>query len=517
MKKKNTDNIVTMHGSSLASTIETMEALGPVGEEVLKEFGILKIDESKRYPIEIRNAIHKAVLDKYGPIALIDMGFKFGELAHDVLIKPVVELSKKEEKNLISKNISKRLLALEKVFSYYMQIADKLINNMTESNLAKYGHEYEKVQDFQFKIKTTMSAAPYAEPFFQGITERICTEVFGKYFEYKYEFLSDLTDFGYGYSTWTWLLKFVQKKSELSVFEIVNNKEKSINKSLMKVVLQDSFLQNKKVKEISTQISKYIPPQINEQFLKGNYNTNISTRRRKLTIFFSDIKNFTKTSESLQPEDLTKYLNEYFSEMTAIALKYGATIDKYIGDAMMLFFGDPESLGEREDARACVRMALAMQKRMKILQKKWKNQGFLEPFEVRIGINTGYCNVGNFGSNQRLTYTIIGGEVNVTQRLEGKADANGILMSYETYALAQDIVEVEERANLSLKGINRIVKCFAVKDRKPTKVNKSSRLNINKKFKNKNAEKYKNSLEERIVKMEKNMKNIIQKLNKINI
>ena len=377
-EKKNTDNIVTMHGRSLASTIETMEALGPVGEEVLKEFGILKIDEKKRYPIEIRNAIHKAVLDKYGPIALIDMGFKFGELAHEVLIKPVVELSKKEEKNLISKNISKRLLALEKVFSYYMKIADRLINNMTEGNVAKYGHEYEKVQDFEFKIKTTMSAAPYAEPFFQGITERICTEVFGKYFEYKYEFLSDLTKFGYGFSTWTWLLKFNQKKSELSVFEIVNNKEKSINKNLMKVVLQDSFLQNKKVKEISNQISKYIPPQINDQFLKGNYNTQISTRRKKLTIFFSDIKNFTKTSENLQPEDLTKYLNEYFSEMTSIALKYGATIDKYIGDAMMLFFGDPDTKGEREDARACLKMALAMQERMKVLQNKWKNQGFLE-------------------------------------------------------------------------------------------------------------------------------------------
>ena len=517
MKKKNTDNIVTMHGRSLASTIETMEALGAVGEEVLKKFGILKIDERKKYPIEIRNAIHKAVLDKYGPVALIDMGFKFGELAHDVLIKPVAELSKKEEKNLISKNISKRLLALEKVFSYYMKIADKLINNMTEGNVAKYGHDYEKVQDFQFKIKTTMSAAPYAEPFFQGITERICAEVFGKYFEYKYEFLSDLTDFGYGYSTWTWLLKFNQKKSDLSVFEIVNNKEKSINKSLMKVVLKDSFLQNKKIKEISNHISKYIPPQINEQFLKGNYNTQISTRRKKLTIFFSDIKNFTSTSENLQPEDLTKYLNEYFSEMTAIALKYGATIDKYIGDAMMLFFGDPDTKGEREDARACLKMALAMQERMKVLQEKWKKQGFLEVFEVRMGLNTGYCNVGNFGSDQRLTYTIIGGEVNVAQRLEGNAEANGILMSYETYALTQDLVEVEERDNLSLKGINRVVKCFAVKKRKLKNIKVSPNVIINNNLKNNNIEECKKSLEERMAVMEQNMKNILKKLNKFKL
>ena len=129
MKKKNTDNIVTMHGRSLASTIETMEALGPVGEEVLKEFGILKIDESKRYPIEIRNAIHKAVLDKYGSIALIDIGFKNGELAHEGLIKPVAELSQKEAKGLGARNISKRLIALEKVFSYFVKVGDKFIKN----------------------------------------------------------------------------------------------------------------------------------------------------------------------------------------------------------------------------------------------------------------------------------------------------------------------------------------------------------------------------------------------------
>ena len=87
--------------------------------------------------------------------------------------------------------------------------------------------------------------------------------------------------------------------------------------------------------------------------------------------------------------------------MTAIAIKYGATIDKYIGDAMMLFFGDPITKGEREDARSCVEMALKMQKQITVLQTKWRNEGFADPFQVRMGINTGYCNVGNFGSDQR--------------------------------------------------------------------------------------------------------------------
>ncbi len=185
-----------------------------------------------------------------------------------------------------------------------------------------------------------------------------------------------------------------------------------------------------------------------------------------MSIFFSDIKNFTATAEGLQPEDLTKYLNEYFSEMTTIALQHGATIDKYIGDAMMVFFGDPESNGEKEDARACIEMALKMQERMIDLQKKWRDQGFAEPFQVRMGVNTGYCNVGNFGSDQRLTYTIIGGEVNVAQRLEAAADSNGLLISYETFAHVQDMIDVEERDAIKMKGITREIKVFASLGRK---------------------------------------------------
>ena len=217
---------------------------------------------------------------------------------------------------------------------------------------------------------------------------------------------------------------------------------------------------------VSNQLAKYIPPQIHDALFAGKYDTEIKTQRRKLTVFFSDIKNFTSTSENLQPEDLTKYLNEYFSEMTKIAIDHGATIDKYIGDAMMVFFGDPETKGEREDARACVEMALKMQERMGQLREKWLNEGFADPFEVRIGINTGYCNVGNFGSDQRLTYTIIGGEVNVAARLESAAQANGILMSYETYAHVQDMVEVEQKEAIKMKGINREIKIYAVEGRK---------------------------------------------------
>lgn len=220
------------------------------------------------------------------------------------------------------------------------------------------------------------------------------------------------------------------------------------------------------LENLSRQLAKYLPPQIHEALFAGDYDTRIATRRKKLTVFFSDIQGFTQTSENLQPEALTEYLNEYFSEMTQIALAHGATIDKYMGDAMMVFFGDPETLGVREDARACVEMALRMLERLYELQARWRNHGFEQPFEIRIGINTGYCNVGNFGSDQRLSYTIIGGEVNLAQRLESNAEVGGILMSYETWVHVQDMVEVTPRGAIQMKGIARNVQTYLVQGRK---------------------------------------------------
>ena len=213
---------------------------------------------------------------------------------------------------------------------------------------------------------------------------------------------------------------------------------------------------------LSRKLSKYLSPQIYENIFSGASDVVLRTDRKKLTVFFSDIKDFTQTTGDLQPEDLAYILNEYFSEMSQIALQYGATIDKFIGDAMLLFFGDPQSKGVVEDARLCVRMSIAMQRRMRDLQEVWKAKGFTKPLQMRIGINTGFCNVGNFGSNERMDYTIIGGEVNLAARLETQADPDGILISYETYAHVKDIVEVEERPSLVAKGISRDVRPFAV-------------------------------------------------------
>jgi adenylate cyclase len=213
---------------------------------------------------------------------------------------------------------------------------------------------------------------------------------------------------------------------------------------------------------ISVQIAKYISPQVYKSIFSGERDVSVATERKKLTIFFSDIKDFTAPTERLQPEELTALLNEYLTEMTALALKHGGTVDKYIGDAMLVFFGDPETRGVREDAQACVRMAIAMQKRLGQLNVRWRRAGIERPFQARIGINTGYCNVGNFGSDERMDYTIIGAEANLAARLQAAAAPGGITLSYETYALVSDIVRASPQDPIRMKGIGRDVIPYAI-------------------------------------------------------
>ncbi len=240
---------------------------------------------------------------------------------------------------------------------------------------------------------------------------------------------------------------------------------KPINPALVLARVQNQIELHKRqevLKSLSNKLSRYLSPQVYRSIFEGKQEAEVSAKRKKLTIFFSDIKDFTESTENLQPEDLTYLLNKYFSEMSSIAEEYGATIDKYVGDAMLMFFGDPQSKGVKDDALQCVRMAVAMQLRMRQLQELWRKKGYERPFRMRIGINTGYCNVGNFGSVQRLDYTVIGGEVNLAARLEQNGEPDGVMMSYETYALVQDEFIAEERAPLRAKGIAREIRCFSL-------------------------------------------------------
>ena len=219
---------------------------------------------------------------------------------------------------------------------------------------------------------------------------------------------------------------------------------------------------NKELEALSTKLSKYLSPQVYSSIFAGSKEVKIASSRKKLTIFFSDIADFTATTDDLESEELTVLLNHYLTEMSEIALAHGATIDKYIGDAILAFFGDPETRGVEKDAIACVDMAIAMQRRMRELQAEWRDRGLQKPFQLRVGINTGYCTVGNFGSEDRMDYTIIGGEVNLASRLQSHAELGGILLSHETYSLVKDHVMAEERSPIQAKGIAKPVRNYAV-------------------------------------------------------
>ena len=231
---------------------------------------------------------------------------------------------------------------------------------------------------------------------------------------------------------------------------------------LIRGMNQELTQANEFLATISMKLAKYLSPQIYKSIFSGKKDVAITTERKKLTIFFSDIENFTGTTERLQPEDLTSLLNEYLTEMSRIALSHGATVDKFVGDAMLGFFGDPETKGTEEDARACVRMAVAMQQRLGQLNTEWRKRGIEQPFRARIGINTGYCNVGNFGSDDRMDYTIIGAEANLAARLQSIAEPNGIVLSYETYALVRDLVRARPLPPIQMKGISREVVPYTV-------------------------------------------------------
>jgi adenylate cyclase len=213
---------------------------------------------------------------------------------------------------------------------------------------------------------------------------------------------------------------------------------------------------------ISMKISKYLSPQVYKSIFTGEKDVAINTERKKLTIFFSDIKDFTATTERMQPEDLTALLNEYLTEMSNIALAHGGTVDKFVGDAILVFFGDPETKGVEEDARACLRMAVTMQHRLSELDLRWRERGIENPFTARMGINTGYCNVGNFGSADRMDYTIIGAEANLAARLQSIAEPGKVVLSYETYALVSDMVSARAMEPITMKGISRQVIPYVV-------------------------------------------------------
>ena len=270
-------------------------------------------------------------------------------------------------------------------------------------------------------------------------------------------------------------------KKEVSKLRLEANMRKSLSNqlSLQKKVADDSkaeaLAKSEELEKISSQLSKYLSPQIHEQIFSGKQSVGLKSYRKKLTIFFSDIVGFTNMSDELESEELTSLLNFYLNEMSKIALKFGGTIDKFMGDGIMIFFGDPESLGIEEDAKKCLEMALEMQSRMNELKDYWgKTFGLKETLKIRVGINTGICTVGNFGSEDRLDYTAMGGAVNLASRLEMLAKPSCINVSEETKLLVGQSFKFKDPQEAQVKGFLRTIKYFEMEQNKNLKSNLTS-------------------------------------------
>lgn len=226
--------------------------------------------------------------------------------------------------------------------------------------------------------------------------------------------------------------------------------------------LEDTVQERTKtIENLNDKMKHYLSPQLYASIVGGERDASIDKHyRKKLTIFFSDIVNFTGTTESMEAEDISQLLNNYLDNMAQIAQKYGGTIDKYVGDAIMVFFGDPEFTNDKDHAIRAVKMAMDMLTRLAELRIEWEKEGIDKPFHARMGINTGFCTIGNFGSETKMDYTIIGKNVNLAARYESAAKPDTVLISHETYMLVKDEIECADAGTYTMKGVAEPVRAY---------------------------------------------------------
>lgn len=203
----------------------------------------------------------------------------------------------------------------------------------------------------------------------------------------------------------------------------------------------------------------YLSPEIVRRISESPESLRLGGERREVTFYFSDIAGFTTFSEKLEPEALTKLMNTYLGEMTDTVLETGGTLDKYIGDAVMAFWGAP--LPMEGHALVACKVALANQKKLVRLRAEWAKAGW-PPVHNRIGLNSGPAIIGNMGSPKRFSYTAIGDNVNLASRLEGanKPYGTGIMISESTRLAAGDAIEVRELDYIKVKGKNLPIRVY---------------------------------------------------------
>ncbi|MCD6298955.1 MAG: hypothetical protein J7M30_17565 [Deltaproteobacteria bacterium] len=210
--------------------------------------------------------------------------------------------------------------------------------------------------------------------------------------------------------------------------------------------------------EMYNELRRYLSPKLTEKILTGGHTFGAEPQRKIMTVVFSDIRGFSNVTDSLESEELFHLLDRYLSEMIKIVHDHDGTLNKIIGDGLLIFFNDPIPM--EDHAERAVSMAVDMQIKITDLLDEWRQYG--HELGIGIGINTGYVTVGNIGSDMHRDYTVIGNQVNVAARLESKAKSGETLISQRTYSKVKDLFEVKEMGEIQVKGIHTPVKTYNV-------------------------------------------------------
>ncbi len=263
--------------------------------------------------------------------------------------------------------------------------------------------------------------------------------------------------------------KLEEAKTRLEEYSInleqkVDERTKELRKAREELLLLNEGLERKVEKQLKelnryNSLRRYLSPKVAEQILSNGNTIWAAPRRKMMTVMFTDIRNFSTFTDILEPEELFNLLHIYISEMTRIVYNFDGTLNKIIGDGMLIFLGDPVQMDDH--AKRAVLMGIEMQKKTAELKKDW--QYFGHEFGVGIGINTGFMTVGNIGSDMQLDYTVIGNQVNVASRLESRAKAGEILVSQRTFSNVSNLVEADEMGEITVKGIHSPVLTYNIR------------------------------------------------------
>jgi adenylate cyclase len=211
---------------------------------------------------------------------------------------------------------------------------------------------------------------------------------------------------------------------------------------------------------VLSNFQRYFAPNVAAQIAQQEGAVTLGGDKRPVVIFFSDIRGFTPMSENMNPDDVAKLLTEYFTEMVEIVFEHSGSLDKFMGDAIMALWGAP--IAHTDDADRAMQCAIDQLTALEKMNAKWSEQG-RPPIKIGIGINFGEVFAGNFGSDRRLEYTVIGDAVNTASRLCSAAGPNEILIAEPFYKALKKPPAVEALEPIHVKGKSRPVPVYRVK------------------------------------------------------